>query len=310
MAFSGSPGNTRWIPGARLVGCAAAAAVALLSVGSARGQSTAAPAPGKQQCLSSYENTQNMRRQGKLRAAMMQAVTCAQESCPAVLRADCVQWHSEIERSLPTIVIAAVDEVGHDIPSVRVIMDGEDLAGLQRGQAIALDPGGHVLLVSAPGGRSAALQVVVMQGQKDRMLRFVLRPSASPTGSVGGPVADPGKEPGAATSTRKTAAWIAGGVGLVGLALSGYFGLRAMSLWSERNDHCPNGACDDRAIEAWKEAARAARVADVTAAVGVIGLGVGTYLFVTAPRTSASSAPASAAGPRMADFTLGLGGTW
>ena len=64
------------------------------------------------QCVEAYERAQYMRRESKLRGAREALLVCAQDSCPAATRGDCVPWLAEVERALPTIVIAARDERG------------------------------------------------------------------------------------------------------------------------------------------------------------------------------------------------------
>ena len=65
----------------------------------------------KQACVAAYEETQALRKQGKLRLASERVLACARNACPAFVKSDCAAWLGEIEASLyrhPLIKEAAV----------------------------------------------------------------------------------------------------------------------------------------------------------------------------------------------------------
>jgi len=80
------------------------------------------------------------------------------------------------------------------------------------------------------------------------------------------------------------AAWITGGVGLVGVGGFVFFGLKARSDIAYLTDTCaPN--CTDEQIS-YANVKRFA--ADVSLGVGVIGLGLATYFILSAPSRGVS----------------------
>ena len=66
--------------------------------------------PDKETCVASFDRGQKAQSDRALRRALHDLIVCAQESCPAVLRADCAGVLAEVRSALPTIVLAA--EIG------------------------------------------------------------------------------------------------------------------------------------------------------------------------------------------------------
>ena len=71
-----------------------------------------------------------------------------------------------------------------------------------------------------------------------------------------------------------------GGVGIVALGVGGYFGARAFSKWSEREDNCAGG-CNSAAKSAGDDAKSAATIANIGIGLGVVAVGVGSYLVLS-----------------------------
>lgn len=102
-----------------------------------------------------------------------------------------------------------------------------------------------------------------------------------------------GSGPGALT-------WVALGVGVVGVGAGSYFGLRAFSKKSERDDNCAGSVCNDRGLAADEDGRDAGTLSTVSFAVGALGLGTALVLWLTAddPPPSAAIAPWLAPSPR------------
>ena len=65
----------------------------LLPGASARG------ADAKAQCISAYEQGQQLKQESKLSQARKQLLVCARDVCPDMLRNDCEQWLKEVEQT-------------------------------------------------------------------------------------------------------------------------------------------------------------------------------------------------------------------
>ena len=81
--------------------------------------------------------------------------------------------------------------------------------------------------------------------------------------------------------------WVLGGVGVLGLGVGTYFGLRASSKWSDVETACPEGLCPDEAARATHaglqdEAASAGNVSTVAFVAGAACLAAGGWLLWSA----------------------------
>ena len=275
----------------------------------------------KKACSQAYTEGQNLRRDGKLVEARNVILECAQERCPDVLQRDCMQWHDELRASIPSVVLGVRDRKDRDVAGATIFLDGKEWEHALDGTERALDPGEHVFRIEY-AGQTVEERVLIRQGEKGRLLTFKLEVDASalppaPPSRVEAkpeptPEMDDGVEPGAGSS-RATWGYALGGLGLVGLGVGGYFGSRAFSKWSERNDHCTDAGCDETAAAASDEAHEAAMVANIGAAVGVLGLGIGGYLLLSGDDEGTGEAAAVRAGvgtDASGAASLWLTGSW
>ena len=191
---------------------------------------------------------------------------------------------------------------GADVPGLVVTLDTATIGKAAMGAPMPVDPGSHRLHVSAPG-------------KKDWEVTFEIKPNAdsksveipalqdAPAGSspppaassqapaVSAPAPAAGDVPRPAQAKSRVPGYAVGAAGLVALGVGGYFGLRAFSKWDDSKAHCPAGACDAQAVSLRNEANTAAWVSNVAVGLGVVGLGMGTYL-VLSPGEKEAGAPA------------------
>jgi hypothetical protein len=123
-----------------------------------------------------------------------------------------------------------------------------------------------------------------------------------------------GEKPGV-NQGKRIASYAAFGLGAVGIGVGAFFGIDAMSKKSESDDNCTPG-CNEKGVDLSHDARTSARISTVGFGVGLVSVGVGTWLFLT------SGAPAETArAPRRRGLyvepivandamALELGGTW
>jgi hypothetical protein len=229
--------------------------------------------PDKRACLATYVEAQANRQAGKLLDARAAAVTCGGESCPDVLRSDCVAWLREIDASIPTVVISASSPDGRDVTGARVSLDGHVVAGHTTGEAFAIDPGEHIVACEADGYERAEMRLVAAQGAKNRPVHFAMEPISGHA-----PAAVP-----VAESIRpvRPLTYVLGAVGVAGLAV--WAGVGASAFWGspgvETLDRCkPNCSLGDRG-----DVQRKLDVADIAGATALLGLGGALALYLTRP---------------------------
>jgi hypothetical protein len=191
--------------------------------------------------------------------------------------------------------------------------DGIEIGQVSYGEPIPVDPGEHVVEVSAPGRVSRRFVETVGPDGDQREVRIGALADASPAPVVDAPIQRPAPSaPAPAPADRgsrggTTQRWLGagiGGIGVVGIGVGAYFGLRAMSLDQDSQDACPNydasahtsgSGCDPSAFGTSRDAAHAANLSTAFMVGGAVVTGIGAYLFFSAPSDS---------GPRAA---VGLG---
>ena len=140
---------------------------------------TAAPAahaddPDEAACAAAAEESQSLRQAGKLVDAREKAVLCGRSSCPASVQRDCAVGLTEIELSLPSVVIRAVDAAGKDVADVQVSVDDKVVRDRLDGRPLVLDPGEHVFTYVSPGAPPVKETLLVRRGEKERLVTVTL----------------------------------------------------------------------------------------------------------------------------------------
>jgi serine/threonine-protein kinase len=211
-------------------------------------------------------------------------------------------------------------EVDRGASGVKIQRDGTELSEAVFGTAIPLDQGPHVIVASAPGKKPWTGTVELTEGKittvKVPPLEDLPPPAATPSAvtppaassapsppPVTASVTPAPRSPGEVTSPYRVPALVAGGVGVVGLGLGAYFGLRASSLWDQSRENCVGTRCGRDGYDLGTRANNAARASTIFSLLGVAGLGAGATLwFWPGPERST----ALRAGPG----SVSLEGTW
>ncbi|HZF50599.1 MAG TPA: hypothetical protein VE093_18200 [Polyangiaceae bacterium] len=259
------------------LGCAALAALALVaSSRDARAQDT------KQQCASAYEQAQILRKERKLQKAEEQLAICAQKACPLFVRKECAQWSKDVKANIPTVVFEVRDASGKLLKDARVLINGKVLKDPIDEGEVVIDPGDHVLRYEVPGAEPIEQGVTIREGEKARKLSIQFDttapvappppPEAAGSGDGGGP---------------PVLALVLGGVGVVGLGAFVTLGVLGKNQRDDLRDTCAP-SCAEADVSSVRTKLL---LADVSLGVGVVSLGVATYLFIA----SSGSKPEPAA---------------
>ncbi len=283
--------------GPALVKSSAVRALVAFAMASLAGSS--ARADEKEICVRAVDHAQLSRLDGKLRDARAGFMTCARPVCPDAIREDCIRWVAEVDASLPSVVIDAVWADGHDVTGMKVLLDGQPLAGAEGGRAFPLDPGAHTFRFEVPGAALVETRNVVREGEKNRILRVIFTPSAqppppAPAASASEPAAalvaaPPGlwrdlksENERAQRSARgpiPTSAFLFGGGALVGFGGFAYFGLSGTNRLDSLRSTCGH-TCNPSDVTS---ARNQILVGDILAFVALAATGVATWLVVTRP---------------------------
>lgn len=150
--------------------------------------SAVASADSAASCVKAFDRAQELRDQGSLIEASQEAASCAASACPKPLQLDCAQLGEQLKGRLPSIVVSVQDPAGADLPDATVELDGKTSVSLN-GRAVPLNPGTHRLRASRTGYETRTESVLVLEGQRARIVQLRLQPAApAPTAPAAGPV--------------------------------------------------------------------------------------------------------------------------
>ncbi|MCS6901323.1 MAG: hypothetical protein RMJ98_16825 [Myxococcales bacterium] len=185
----------------------------------------------------------------------------------------------KLEPRLPRLVIRLT---GAAPPGLVVERDGVQMSSASFGTPIPVDPGERRVRATAPGFQPLEERISLGEGET----KTLTLPSLSPKSRPEVPVASSSSStplPPPPPSHRKTLAYAVGGVGAASLVVGAFFGFRTLSKKNESDRECPSATtCSARGIQANEQAYMAATVANIGVGLGVVGLGVGAYLLLTA----------------------------
>ncbi len=216
---------------------------------------------------------------------------------------------SKLEPRLSRLTIEVPDAARVD--GLEIQRGNVAVANAAWGTPVPVDPGEIEISATAPDHEPWSTKVTLAERDQKTVsvepLTEVDKPAPKPA-----PRPAPPQDTGSDGGTQRIVAYAVGGVGIVALGVGSYFGIRAVSKNGQSEEHCDGALCDPRGVELNDEARSAARVANVAFAVGVVGVGVGTYLFVTAPekreRTQRGMAISTSVGARQGSVLLS--GVW
>jgi hypothetical protein len=203
--------------------------------------------------------------------------------CAAFIRADCTRWYDELEAAFPTAVFRVIGPDGHDVADARVRIDDEPAIAVD-GRAMRIEPGPRRIEASLTNGTKTTVNVVILEGQKNRPIDIVL-PRRDPERPP------PGPPPPARTSSPSgipTLTWVLGGTSIAGLAMFAGFGLLSVSSERDLRERC-SPVCSSGEVG---EVRDQQIVADIGLAIGVLALAGAAVVYFTRP------APAPAADMR------------
>lgn len=198
---------------------------------------------------------------------------------------------SELKGRVPKVVV----ERGVNADTATITLDGVALGDQVIGKSMNVDPGPHVITARAIGFDSFRATVRVDEAETKTIvvaLTPIAEPKPAPPPIPGGPAPEP---------SPPIAAYVAGGIGVASLVTAGVmFGLAQ----GAKNDL--DGACDAQLQcppemqDTYNRAETYATVGNVTLGLGIVGVGLGAFFYITHERDQVSGlvpgAPGALAG--------------
>jgi hypothetical protein len=260
-----------------------------------------------QQAQSIYDAPTHLLAIGQCQAQLGQLVEAAETyrklgrtvldaKAPPVFRSAQQTGEKELADLVPRIATLIVDVAPLNIPGLVLRLDGETLLPQVIGAPRPVNPGPHQIEAEAPGYARVKQTATLKEGEKQRVTlplrqaEGTAAPTASgsarpaPTEPAPVPTTPPLLPPAPDTGpSRRTMGYVIGGLGAVSTLLGGYFGLKAISKKSDR-DGCQQPDCSSATYNGYQQdSLNATHSSNLFFGVGVVGLGAGVLLVLTAP---------------------------
>jgi hypothetical protein len=218
------------------------------------------------ECVAAHADGQLLKNQGRLLAAKVRFTECRAESCPALVREECLAFEQSVDQALPSVVGAALDEHGNSTSEATLSVDGSTPAPLD-GRTLTLDPGRHHFVFQRADGQKRELDVVLSESERERRVLADFRPppsSATTSSEHGG---------------ARAAVFVSAGVAALALGSFTYFGLSGRAIQSDLDRCKPN--CQNRDDLDRMQARYLA--ADISLGAALVSLGVGALIWANNP---------------------------
>jgi len=240
---------------------------------------------------------------------------------PEVFKRAIEDAKKEVEAVAPKVAgvtITVKTATGGDVGDPKVVLDERPVNTASLGVRRAIDPGSHVLRVSADGFKPAELSFTVTEGgSADQPVLLEKDAGApappAPVGAVqaaAAPTAAPAASPAAQTppssGKRSALPWVALGIGGAGLVFGGITGLLAVGDHSTLANNCNNGTCppsQDGNLSSYHTMGLLSTVGFI---VGGVGAAAGVVLLLAQPGGDSATPPSGATGMQIAP-AIGLG---
>lgn len=203
---------------------------------------------------------------------------------------------TELAKHLPRVLLELPAGQG-----VGVEVDGHPHTGARLTSMMYLDPGDHTIRVTAPNKTPFVANVHVPAGASTQTVTVPSLVDDAPMAPASAPSAGAGVvgDTGRAIDTRRTLSFVVGGIGVVGVGLGTYFGVRALDEKSAASRHCAGKECDAEGVSLLDDAHSSALISTVALGAGVACFGAGLYLLLTSSAQRDVATPAPATGARL-----------
>lgn len=207
-------------------------------------------------------------------------------------RAEIAQQHIEaLEPTLSRLIVQVPP--ASDLADLEIKRDGTAIRRAAWGTAMPVDPGDHIIEAFALGKIPWKQTVTVGGKAETKTISVPVLDNApiAPT-PISAATAPSNQTSSTFVEVKKPvspAAWVAYGIGVAGIGVGTYFGVRAMADKKTGDDNCPQDRCTAAGVSANNDAIQEANISTVGFGVGVLGVGLGTFLLLSRGTTMVPS---------------------
>jgi hypothetical protein len=256
---------------------------------------------------------------GKLVRARETYLKVARETLPpsappafADARARAIEESAALEARVPTVRVVIEGAKPGEV--VTVTMDGAAVPPALMGVAHPVDPGEHTFEATGSTMASEKMTLAIAEGKAETMTLPLSRPiAAAPIQAT--PETAPIAEQPSGGSGLRTGAFIAWGIGAVGVVAGTVFVIQNRGKRSDADALCTGSRCpkssESQIATLDSDADKAATLAWVGYGIGVAGIAAGTVMFLmSSPSKPAPTANAAKIQPWISPTSAGLRGSF
>jgi hypothetical protein len=194
--------------------------------------------------------------------------------------------NEQLNRLRPTVPKLTLSLPANAPPGTTVTRNGVDLQGAALGIALPVDPGEYVIVTRVPGGEDHSITVKIALGEAKRVqLEVRLKPAAPAAGATpekGAESTEAGTSSSESHGASRTPAYVAGGIGIAGIALGSITGVLVLGKASTVKSHCTGTNCPAQSdVDTANSGKSLALISDIGFAVGAAGLVTSVILLAT-----------------------------
>jgi hypothetical protein len=191
-------------------------------------------------------------------------------------------------------------------PGSVVKRDAVTLAQGSLGAELPVDPGEHVVIVSAPGYEAKTFKVDLAEAEHREISVEPGAVEVAADGTKSAGASDRGAHASTGSSVR-TWGLVVGGLGVVSLGIGAVFGGMALSKNSDSKATCDgNNVCDPAGKALRDDARSAGNISTVAFVAGGLVLATGVVMVIAAPSAKKPDSPRIEAGLSLRPSTTGL----
>ncbi len=178
-------------------------------------------------------------------------------------------------------------------PGVRVRMDGVELTEGSFGVPLPMDPGTHDLVLLPPEGGEAQRSTFALREGEHSDVPIRLVGTVSPTPPRDESPAE--TQPFSPGGSQRRWAYVAGSIGVAGVAFGGVTGIVTLNKKSTADANCSDArrVCNRAGIDANESGKTFGALSGIGLGVGLVGLAAGTYLWLTDAKAQPHAAHSS-----------------
>ena len=188
--------------------------------------------------------------------------------------------------------------IEHPAANTKLTVGGQEVSRAGWNEPAPVMPGTTEIAVTSPGRAPINKSVTLTAGERQTLTIDAAADKDATEKPPPPPPAPPPKTESSDGDGLRTAAFVAGGVGVAGLLTFGVFGSMSNGKYHDLQTACGAGPCPSSRADDIDAGKRDQRIANVGLVIGVLGVGAGATLFYLSTRSKTPTSSACRSTPR------------